>query len=47
MDVYYDKMKQQLICVIADEGLGFREEEQQNLFKLFKTPTEQVLERSN
>ena len=27
MDVYYDNVKQELICVIADEGIGFREEE--------------------
>jgi len=47
LDVYYDNIKQQLICVITDEGTGFKAEEQQSLFRLFKTPTEQVLESSN
>ena len=40
MDVYYDNIEQELICVVADEGIGFREEELQNLFRLFKRPTE-------
>ena len=47
MDTYYDHVLQQLIFVITDEGKGFHLEQQQNLFKLFKKPTDQVLESSN
>ena len=35
LDVHYDETQKQLIFVITDQGMGIRNEDQKNLFKLF------------